>query len=461
MKFDLNKIKAAPVSRLQPQTYRFPYFLSIPAEGARTGNVEALSSYLCRQAELLSEWAHPYTNRLLNSYLATSDMPKEKHIPGYAMHACNGIGVMQNRFTNAIGIASEGNMNAELLTLKPLEFLTDHNNHGLMRDAMCWCPSCWQDDVDKGNRPYLRLYWTLQQTQICAIHNERLIDLCPACGAEKLTFPKFPRQHLCDKCGHDLYKVTSKQTRLADNYTDEQAWFSHAIYNLIERISSGNNIITASTVSRALQRLLNTSKINATDLSKYLQVDARMINGLIEENRRPYFPAFMDMCYRLDIPPDNFLFDKDNLTSVENWKTHPHIGYVSMAKLSPHKKQCLFKDLSKALKTKSGPPTRVSHLASKYGIRFSTIRYNFPTEYKELTRRRSAWEREFRKESHQKRIENLTIGIYSLARQGIYPSERKLRELKYVKPSDLRREDIKLLLATFQDIYKFHGFLDE
>ncbi|MFT6653310.1 MAG: ribosomal protein L20A (L18A) [Marinomonas primoryensis] len=186
-----------------------------------------------------------------------------------------------------------------------------------------------------------------------------------------------------------------------------------------------------------------------------------MLYGLIDETRRPYFPAFMDMCYRLDIPPDQFLFDRDNLTAIEQWKTHPHIGYVSMAKLSPGKKQKIYEDLKKALKSKSGPPARVSHIASKHGIRFSTIRYNFPTEYKELTQRRSAWERKFRQESHQTRIENLTTGIYSLARQGIYPSERKLRDLGYVIPSDLQREDIKLLLSIFQDIYRLHGFLND
>lgn len=460
MRLDLSNIIAAPVSRLLSYDYNFPYFLKIPIQGVGTGNVEALSSYLSRQAELLSEWSHPYTQRLLKAYLDPAELPKEKQIPSYGMHACNGIGVMQARFSKAIREASGNKIDPDLMTLKPIEFLTDFNNHGLMRDALCWCASCFKDDVDKGLTPYVRLYWTIQQTQVCAIHNERLIDLCPACGSDKLTFPKLPKQHLCDKCGHELYKITGKQTRTSSTFTDEQSWFSHAIYNLIERLSSGDYEISTETVSNAIKRLVNTSKIDVSELSKTLQVDPRMLNGLIDETRRPYFPAFMDMCYRLDIPPDQFLFDRDNLTAIEQWKTHPHIGYVSMAKLSPRKKQKIYQDLKKALKSKSGPPARVSHIASKHGIRFSTIRYNFPTEYKELTQRRSAWERKFRQESHQTRIENLTAGIYSLARQGIYPSERKLRDLDYVIPSDLRREDIKLLLSTFQDIYRSHGFLD-
>lgn len=449
------------MSRLKSHEYTCPYFLSLPIQGAGTGNVEALSSYLSHQAELLSEWSHPYTGRLLKSVLDKDDLPKEDRIPGIGLRTCNGIGVMQERFAKAIREASNGKVNPDLMTLKPIEFLSDSLGHGLLRETMYWCPSCWKDDKDKGGIPYLRLYWTLQQTQTCAIHNERLIDLCPVCGAEKQLFPKFPRQHICDKCGHDLYVVTNTQIQQAKNITDEQIWFSHAIYNLIEKLSSSHYKITDSTLPRALRRLLNMTKISPTDLAKMLHVDLRMIKGLMDNSRRPYFPAFMDMCYRLDIPPDQFLFDKDNLTSPAQWKTYPQTGFVSTKRLLPATKKRILADLRKALKIKTGPPARVSHIASKYDVRYTTLRHNFPEEYRTLTQRRSAWERQFRKDAHQAKIENLTSGIFSLVRQGVYPSERKLRDLKYVKPSDLRREDIKLLLSTFQDIYKSLGFLND
>ena len=132
-----------------------------------------------------------------------------------------------------------------------------------------------------------------------------------------------------------------------------------------------------------------------------------------------------------------------------------------MAKLSERKKQRIFEDLHRALRAKKTPPIRPSHIASKHSIRSSTIRYNFPKEYKELIARRSAWENDLRRKTHQSSIESLTQGIFSLVRQGIYPSERKLRDLKYLRSFEIRRPDLKHILESFQDMYKAYGYLDD
>lgn len=459
MKITLSKIGAAQAGRIQSNEKPFPYILNIPIQGKGTGNVEALSSYLCRQAELLSEWSHAYTSRLLESALPKEELPKAKKFPSGSLHSCNGIGIMEKRIAKAISISSEGKIDAAQMTLRPIKYLTDSLSHGLLRDSMCWCPSCWRDDVDKNETPYVRLYWTLQQVSVCAIHNTKLIHLCPACQEPKPIFPRFPRQHICDNCGHELYKTTSKHS--ADNYTTMEAWYSHSIYSLIERLSSRQFTISQETVSRAIRRLLNTHKMDTKSFANLLNIEPRMISGIVNKTRRFYFPAFMDLCHRLDIPPDHLLFDKDILSNPDNWRLGSSPTYVTMSKLSPMKKQKIHIDVKKALALKTNPPPRVSHIATKYGIQPSTIRYNFPKEYAELRRRWSSWDREFRKESHQYRIEKLTEGIYSLARNGIYPSERKLQDLGYVTSWELRRDDLKHILQSFQEVYKSLGFLDD
>lgn len=462
MKINLDTIDAAPVGRIFYKPSKQPYILPLPILGFGSGNIEALSSYICRQAENVCEPAHPYSMRMLRSILEDAesdrDIPSTSHKDYYS---CNGIGALQSRFTNAIQTATKGQIKAQLMTLKPLEFLTDRLSHGLIRDRMHWCQSCWNEDLARGDAPYLRLYWTLKQTHVCAVHNRKLLDLCPACGNEQQQFPSFPRQHICDNCGHELYKITNKQERLAESYTSEESWFSHANYNLIEKLSSGRYHVSQETVSRAFRRILNTTQLDINEFSEKLKLSKRMVKGVIAKTRRLYFPSLLDMCYRLDIPPDQFLFEPANLTDPSAWRTHAQTEYVIMAKLSPRKKQRIYEDLAKELKSKKAPPVRLSHVASKHGIKASTIRYNFPKESKELARRYRDWERKFRKESNHALLEALTSGIFSLARTGVYPSERKLRDLNYVKAHDLRREDVRLLLSTYQDIYKSHGFLDD
>jgi len=66
----------------------------------------------------------------------------------------------------------------------------------------------------------------------------------------------------------------------------------------------------------------------------------------------------------------------------------------------------------------------------------------------------TAWDRKQRRCSNTERLQNISDAVFSLVRHGIYPSERKLRDLGYVIPSDLRRDDVKHLLSTLQEIYR-------
>ncbi|ACR13181.2 hypothetical protein TERTU_4150 [Teredinibacter turnerae T7901] len=272
------------------------------------------------------------------------------------------------------------------------------------------------------------------------------------CGAEKNIFGWFPRLHVCDKCGRVLFH--DKPSSQDENFTSHELWLSHAVYALIHKVTKNRIIITSDVVSNALTRILETQKITVLEFSKLVQCDTRMLRRLINKEKRPYLPSILDICYRLDIPPDKLFFDRDILTCSENWKTHPREKYIDMSKLTKRKRTDLLKALQSALTTSATIPIRVSHIASRFNIRTSTIRYNFPEEYSILTARRSAWEKTVWRNQHQARLEKLVEGIFSLARVGVYPSERKLRDLNYMLPSDLRREDVKHLLGAFQDVYK-------
>lgn len=118
-------------------------------------------------------------------------------------------------------------------------------------------------------------------------------------------------------------------------------------------------------------------------------------------------------------------------------------------------------ELDLAIKSDEFPPPQVSKIALKFGVKYTTIQQNFEEEYRILVGRRAKWERQCRKTRHQKRIESLCEGIFKLARTGNFPSERNIRKIGAVKPHELRRHDLSLILSAFQQLYTEQGLIDE
>ena len=459
MKIDLKAIQPSASGAIEHSCRSYPYFLPVPVYGRGSGDIEAQSSYICRQADMVGEWAHSYTTRLLEQYLQDGELPKDRHVPSKDTHAYNGIGIAEQRLSKALSLASQGKINPNLMTLRCIENLTDLRKHGLMRDHIAWCSSCWKQDAESGCTPYLRLYWTLQQTKICIKHNEILSTTCPSCHSTSHQFPNFPRQWICEKCGNNLYgKNANKNSR---KITDRDRWFSYSIHKLLEAINQNGFKLDESSVPAAFSRVMEITNLKIPDLARELQMRSRRLKGIVEGNRRPYFAAFMDLCYRMDIPPHELLFSSCNLTSPDNWRHPGRTTFVSMSKLSQKKKISIKAELDRAINSNQVPPPQVSKIAIKFDIKYTTIQQNFEEEYRILVSRRVKWERQCRKARHQKRIESLCDGIFQLIKSGKYPGERALREIAAVKAHELRRKDLKLILSAFQKVYSEQGLVEE
>lgn len=456
MKIDFSEVDLLSVMEIDFEESQFPYFIPLKPAGYQSGNIEAMSSYICRQAEIVTEWSHIYGQRLLDNFVTTQKLPACKKNSAEVLRLCNSIGVIASRYIEALTAASNEKINAQFLTLYPLRFLCDVNARGLQKQYLEWCPECWKEDRESGESPYVRLYWLVESTKICVIHDHRLSTYCPACGEVKLQFPKFPRQWVCDKCGEDLSKPDEKH--ISENFTTQDAWVSHSIYRLIERVYSDQLVLDQSIVAKALKRLLQWSKLSQLEFCHKLNIEPKSIKNMLDPKRRPYFLALLDLCYRLDLPPDQFLLDKDILTSTELWRGLPKPVFTNKVNLDHKKKSFIRSELKKLIIDNPTPPVRVSHFSKKYEISYTCLQCNFPDEYRELRLRRTKWETNYRRNNHTNRLEHFVSAVFSLTRHGIYPSERKLRDLELVLPSDLRREEVKSLLKTFQEIYSYLQF---
>jgi len=451
MRIDFEKLSPLPGLYISRPKMSFPYFLPLVPCGLGTGSVEALSSYLCRQAEVIMEMSHPYGRRLLSMYADPRSLPKTQKFPAKGLHNCNGIGKVAARYVAATNTASTGSVDAYYLTLQPLSHLCDHYARGLHRQYLAWCDECWRADVEVERTPYVRMYWLLQATKICVFHNRRLSEYCPACGEIQLQYPFYPRQWLCDKCGFELYR--NENDSADENFSTEQGWASHSIFRLIERVYSDRIKLEEQSVARALDRVISTAKLSPAEFSIRLNVDPKMISRLLSGQASPFFPALLDLCFRMDIPVDQFLLDRDVLTSPEIWRDFAKPVFHAGSRIPEKQKESIHKKLRRLLLENSLPPPRVSHLAAEFGISFTALSLTFPKEYRQLRSRYQKWEKKQRNISHADRLQNMTDAAFSLIRHGIYPSDRKLRDLKLVTPSDLRRDDVLTILRAIQAVY--------
>lgn len=76
----------------------------------------------------------------------------------------------------------------------------------LFSNEVRWCPSCLQDDIDKGNPPYFRMIWSFKDVLYCHHHNVNIESKCPVCETLQRTRRRVFDVTLCGKCDAKLYE---------------------------------------------------------------------------------------------------------------------------------------------------------------------------------------------------------------------------------------------------------------
>lgn len=67
-------------------------------------------------------------------------------------------------------------------------------------NSIRWCPCCLESDVEKGQAPYLRLVWFLNDVDYCHHHNVFLEHACHHCGSKQSLLGRRVEQSKCCRC---------------------------------------------------------------------------------------------------------------------------------------------------------------------------------------------------------------------------------------------------------------------
>jgi hypothetical protein len=153
----------------------------------------------------------------------------------------------------------------------------------------------------------------------------------------------------------------------------------------------------------------------------------------------------------VDIPPDQLLLDQNEpFTRPEIWRKRKSPHFVAMSKLSKKEKVKIGQYVKKLVKEQQEPPPFIVDVCRKLGITHNVLKYHFPDEYTLISKRAEEWRNYIRTQAGKERIDTITRGVMELSSLGIYPSDRKMIEYRYVRPSDLRRPEAIEVLRALQ-----------
>lgn len=424
--------------------------LPIKPYGLKSGDVEALSSYFCRLAEADSERTQPYRRKITRKYFTEDEQKSFLKVHPKSAPSINGCSKIGKDHVRLLSRVKEIDWSIESLTFQPLINLSGPSERGLKRSNLAWCKQCWIEDIAANRTPYVRLVWLFQNSQICVHHNKVLSNYCPACGESQSISPPFPRQWICHWCATELFKPAHRER---SKFSKEEEWASRSIYRLLQRMLESDLSIEPDNYKKAILRVLETTNMRLETFCYRIQVEMNSLKKIIDQSTNPHFPSILDLCYRLNIPIDQFIFDNDILHSEASWRSAPQTAFYSQNRLTDKKKLAIQVKLTEYIRNNPAQPSRVGTIAQQLNTTKPILKYHFPAEYDELSRRFDLWEKNEFHQQHIERLEKISNAMFGLVRKSIFPTHRKLIDLDLVIPSDLRREDVLELLRAFQKIY--------
>ncbi len=181
---------------------------SIPPIGTDTGNVEGLTSYICRLAEahcvsptnLLRYQIEPVAGK--RGVKAAKSVNLESHPSGDNRVAVRYVKALEyltmqpnlSELTLSswlMGKRSSGNILTSLFVDRPISML---------KTGREWCPDCLQEWQNSDRVIYEPLLWSLSLVAICPHHDRLLEQVCPGCNQSQPIFAAKTRVGRCSHC---------------------------------------------------------------------------------------------------------------------------------------------------------------------------------------------------------------------------------------------------------------------
>jgi hypothetical protein len=216
-----------------PPIPRRSILYSIPPIGLGTGDVEGLTSYVCRLAEahlvsptnLLRYQIEPVAHngrRSAKSVNLQSHPSGDNRVAARYVVALEYLTMQPNlaelTFSSwLMGKRPIGNILTSMFVDRPISMFKNHRE---------WCSECFQDWQDKDQVVYEPLLWSLSLVGICPRHDRWLERVCPHCSKIQPIFAAKTRVGRCSYCHAWLGLESKDLDRDGDRCDERKVWLS-------------------------------------------------------------------------------------------------------------------------------------------------------------------------------------------------------------------------------------------
>ncbi len=425
------------IARLYPIDSKLRGFSGhAPRRIGQTG-IESLTSFLCRLA--FEHCCAPH--RLYGALVANNWEGMQANltkIRSAESHSINGLGQVAQNSVNALEEQSDITPAAEM-TFLFLSDLCDNRAKHFLHKVRHWCSHCYMDARRSGVTAWEPLYWAPSTTSICVIHGTLLRKTCARCGKTQRHLPKFPFLDFCEYCSGDLADACDPECH--PTQLKERIWLATAAIDLI----SCQREIPLSRENFA-ERLNDAVKIHCAGTTGQF---ARVV-GILPCNLRnwqlrsssPTWSNFMDISYRLNVPPSQLGGPYAVIFSPATFNCSPVVQLDKQHRRLPKKKldearAAIVQLLESPIDIWTLGRATIFATLKQFGICYQTFQRNFPDLYETFSKRRSE-AAEYRKElSKLTRLERVRIAQEKLLEMGLTPSARNLKKSGMVRVSDV------------------------
>ncbi len=429
-----------------PNAARFPLVYPLEPRGLGTGSIECLTSYICRLAKQHSMLTAVFLREVLVPAMPASSRVQHKLL-NYHLYTADGYGLMSRRLVEALAHLQR-ERHAEWLTALSWRHVFSRTGSGLHPATFRrWCPLCWRQDALNGHPVYGHLAWTVGAATVCLHHEIPLEESCPHCGKVQLAIPGLPFLDLCSQCGHDLKLIRPR--RVKPSAHEKALWMARAVDKLIERTCANHIDLPEKSFSGKLREYIDCyADGRPSNFARLLNLSAHQMYTWSTRRSLPGFVPAMELCYRLDCPPDRFLLEPIELLPPDIWRRRlQRPRYATKNGYTEKQVQKMERILNRAVRENKTPPPLITDIARRLRVRYCFLRWRFPAQYGILVKRSQEWRTKQAKLKFENRLHRLQRGYRKLLSQGIYPSQRQLKRHGYLLPSELRLATVRVELA--------------
>jgi len=240
--------------------------------GLNTAYTESLTSYITRISKAHSVYVGTLIKLELapildKYYILNSSFNGGNSFYSYT-HILNGNGKNADDFANAL---SEMVCRKDILFTTMLSYRNVIPYQGLSKNTASWCPFCLEEWRIANKPIYMPLAWTLKVSNICNIHNTRLVSRCPICNSKIPFLHRKICNGYCPRCRAWLGRGYDQNVSQLIKTDDWEKWVNCNIGELISMAPVISILPSREILEENLKHIINTSN-NITRLSKLTEI---------------------------------------------------------------------------------------------------------------------------------------------------------------------------------------------